>query len=133
MSDVVIIDDEQVEQVLLKRLVAKVGTEISVTGFSYAEDAISYLRSPERKIPSLIFVDINMPRMDGFQFAESFAGLYPELKGGSQVWVMSNSIDPRDRERAEASKSVSGYVEKTCSDEDFMKIIRDAVLPVTPS
>lgn len=128
MSDVLIIDDEQVEQVLLARLVAKVDSKIIVTGFSYAEDAMAYLRSPERRVPRLIFVDINMPRMDGFQFAESFLELYPELQGGSQVWVMSNSIDPRDRERAEASRSVSGYVDKTCSDEGIMKIIRDAML-----
>lgn len=127
MPDVLVIDDEQVEQVLLTRLISKVDSNIGVTGFSYAEEAISYLRSPERKIPGLIFVDINMPRMDGFQFADSFAGLYPELKGGSQVWVMSNSIDPRDRERAESSASVSGYLDKTCSDEEFMDIVRNAL------
>lgn len=126
MSDVLVIDDEMVERVLLTRLVSRVDTSIEVAGFSYAEEAMSYLRSPERKIPRVIFVDINMPRMDGFQFAENFAKLYPELRGNSQVWMMSNSIDPRDRDRAEASDAVSGYIEKADSDEAFMGIVRDA-------
>ncbi|MEM6963108.1 MAG: response regulator [Myxococcota bacterium] len=126
MSDVLVIDDEHIERILLTRLVSKIDSSIEVVVFDYAEEAMSYLRSPERKVPRLIFVDINMPRVDGFQFAEDFAELYPELRGDSQVWMMSNSIDPRDRERAEKSPSVQGYIEKSGSDQAFLDVISGA-------
>ena len=127
MTNLLVIDDDRVEHVLLSRIVRSVDPEIEIRKFTYAEEALVYLRSPDRPIPRAIFVDIDMPRMDGFAFVEAYDGLYPELKGPTQIWMMSNSIDPRDRERAENSASIMGYIEKSSSKEVFAEKIRLAL------
>ncbi len=125
MSDLIIIDDDKTEHILLRRIVKKLRPHLTVQAFSYAEDALTFLRSPNRTVPRLIFIDISMPRMDGFDFAERYHALYNELKGGTQVWMMSNSIDPRDRARAEASPVIHGYLDKSSSQAEFERIITE--------
>lgn len=124
MSDLIIIDDDRLEHILLSKIVQKIDPSIEIRSFIYAEEALAFLRSPNRQNPRLIFVDINMPRMNGFEFAQRYRDLYNELRDGASLWMMSNSIDPRDRERAEANPAITGYLEKAATQSAFADIVR---------
>ncbi|MFK7941895.1 MAG: two-component system response regulator [Paracoccaceae bacterium] len=111
-ASVVIVDDLKEDRYFLRRAIKKVFPDIGLREFAYAEDALAYLRSPDREPLALLLVDINMPRMNGFEFVDAFQQLYPELKGNARLYVMSGSIDPNDQERALRQPSVTGYLEK---------------------
>ena len=123
MKRVLLIEDDEVERYLLHRVISKFDPEIEINDFSYADDALAHLRTADRDDPSLILVDINMPRMDGFQFADAFGALAPEQKGAAKVWMVSNSIDPRDRERALAHPELDGFIDKGASAEAFGEVL----------
>ena len=120
---VVIIDDSHEDRFFLRRALRRIAPDCEVVEFPYADEALSFMRSPGRPLLDLIFVDINMPRMDGFEFVDAYNDLYPELKGDARVVVMSSSINPADRTRADGHPAVDEYLEKPIPADRLAKII----------
>ena len=122
-----VIDDDDADRFFLRRVLKQtVGSD--VIEFSYADDALSFLRSPARQTLDLLFVDINMPRMDGFEFANAFHLLYPELKSDTRLFIVSSSINPDDQHRAAAHPAIEGFLLKpvdTESVEAFVNATRN--------
>lgn len=107
-----VLEDTSSDLFFLRRALSKSGSDVELHEFHYAEDALHFLKSPERPKLDLLLVDVNMPRMTGFEFADAYAALYPELRGNAPVYILSSSLDPQDKERAEAHPSISGFLEK---------------------
>lgn len=120
---VLIIEDSEAERYFLRRTIERCRPRCAVTEFSYAEEALCYLRETETAPPDAIFVDINMPRMDGFAFATEFAGLSTRLRGSAKLWIVSHSIDPLDREQADAHPAVAGFLSKSYTRGDIERLL----------
>jgi len=120
---VLILEDSEAERFFLRRTVEKCRPGCAIAEFSYGADALEYLRKPNRPTMHSIFVDINMPRMDGFAFADAFAALDSERRGTAQVWLVSHSIDPLDREHAQAHPAITGFLSKAWQEEEIDRVL----------
>lgn len=126
MQTVIIIDDSEDDRFFFRRVMKKKKPETDLYEFSYAEDALSFLRSPGRPEADLLVVDINMPRMDGFEFANAYLQLYPELRGSAPIFISSSSLNPEDEKRAKMHPSVSGFIKKPITRESIEEIFSAA-------
>ena len=129
MSDgigVLIVEDSEAERFFLRRTVEKCRPGAWVAEFGYATKALEFICEVERPSLHCIFLDINMPRMDGFAFADAFAALAPDRRGVAQLWMVSHSIDPLDRQQGEAHPAIAGFLSKAYEYADI-----DRVLPVS--
>jgi signal transduction histidine kinase/CheY-like chemotaxis protein len=115
---VLVIDDDPSARDLTRAMLEKEGWAVTE-----AENGIEALASMERKRPSLIFLDLMMPEMDGFAFAAE-VGRRPEWRSIPIVVVTSQDLTSEDRRR------LNGHVEKILrkhgdSRESLLEQVRD--------
>lgn len=126
---VLLIDDEPADNYLHKRVIDRAAVTDELVIFESAGDALEYLDSPgpdgQRPQPDLIFLDINMPAINGWEFLEEIErrGLGKQL--GAVIFMVSTSMNPADFKRAEEMPLVSGYVSKHLSAEALAGILND--------
>lgn len=74
-------------------------------------------------IPQIIFLDLNMPVMDGWEFLNEFSKIKNQIRKKIDLYVVSSSIDSRDIERAKSIDIVSDYLTKPIKLNDFERIL----------
>src|SRR6476659_2686804 len=107
-----IIDDDDVYIFGVKKLIQIKGLCDNLMVFKNGKEALNYLSSifnTPNLLPDVILLDINMPEMNGWQFAEEFTKLNHQPEKKITVYMVSSSIDPKDEERAKSLSVVSNY------------------------
>jgi CheY-like chemotaxis protein len=117
-KSVLLVDDSRATNFMHRELIREADFAERIDVALDGEEALDFLRSgsdSEYFPPSVIFLDINMPKMDGFEFLEACKSL-PEGQRGSLVIVMlTTSLDPGDRTRAMATGMVRDFHHKPLS------------------
>ena len=128
-SAVLLIDDSEIDNFINHKMMEGCNFSERVYIHTSSKSALEFLKNLERTgnvpkelIPELIFLDINMPIMDGFQFIEEFDKLSKELKSRSKVVMLTTSVNPSDIERANKSKYIIKYVNKPLIQDVLLSI-----------
>jgi len=117
-----IVDDEPFDQMMYERILKRSGLVDQVIGFPYAAKALEYLAREDRPKVDVIFLDINMPRMNGFEFLEAASrDLGPRFVKVCVV-MLTTSIAPEDRARAASFEAVRDFLSKPLSHEDVVHV-----------
>jgi response regulator RpfG family c-di-GMP phosphodiesterase len=115
------IDDDGFNNSLCKLIVRRTLGITDVESFTNAEKGLEYIVTSFKingiQQPTILFLDINMPIMNGWEFLEYFDKLDPIIKRNIFVCILSSSVDSRDRKRAEANSNVYKYLVKPFSSE----------------
>ena len=127
LRKILLVDDDKVTNLLHKRQIAKFKLAASVDVATDGRAALDYLTEREmagENQPELVLLDINMPRMDGFEFLAEYAALPEGLHQNQTIVMVSTSTLRRDRARAEADVLVKAYEIKPLTSDDFCRIVR---------
>ena len=114
-----VVEDSEVDLLILRRTFRKADPNREIVAFPDPDAALCYLRLPSRKPFELLLVDINLPRMTGFQFVDTYAALHPDHRRDTRIVIMSHSVDPKDRERAEANPAVHAFFPKPVTADEL--------------
>ena len=77
----------------------------------------------EQMMPDVIFVDLNMPLMDGFQFINQFLKLPESIIRKSKLIILTSSFNPEDREKAHILFKDIVFLNKPLTDHGLASII----------
>ena len=86
----------------------------------HGQEALDYLMDHE---PDLLFLDLNMPKMNGWEFLEAYEKLNLNQKGKVVLVMLTTSMNPDDRKKAETIKSLDGFISKPLTVEAINDLI----------
>ncbi|TDO28615.1 response regulator [Sediminibacterium goheungense] len=121
---IILIDDDYVANFLNREIIALYNHGLSVSVFENPLAALEYLileNTVDDPDQTILFVDINMPLMTGWQFIELLQTDHPLLLKRLKIYLLSSSIDHNDKNRAAAHPHIADM---------FSKPIDEALLPV---
>jgi CheY-like chemotaxis protein len=117
---VLLIDDNDIDNFINERMITTNSFSKLVIVKNSGESALQFLSensdNPE-VLPQIIFLDLNMPVMDGFGFLEQYENLPESIRKTCKVIVLSSSISPEDINRASTNQYVVKYVNKPLNEK----------------
>ena len=112
------IDDDPINNFICTSLVTACDAQAEVTSFLLVREALDRLSKPIPG-PDLIFLDLNMPELDGWDFLDA----YQAQAGSAHVVVLTSSPHEEDRLRARCYACVLDYVTKPLSQEYLKQLL----------
>ena len=109
----IVIDDSKLDCFIAEKIIKNTGRCENVNTFQQAADALTYIKTltPDGK-QTIIFVDIQMPVMNGFEFVETFEKLPQETRSGFSIYMLSSSINENDIAKVKSYTSVRQFLNK---------------------
>lgn len=126
-ENVMIIDDNVIDLYIASRMITKNNFGNNVLTYPKAQDALDYLKENqdnEAALPRVIFVDIYMPIMSGFEFLTSYNELPEKLKNYCDVYVISSTIDDYDIIRASTDVNIISFQVKPITKDFLDQIVK---------
>lgn len=118
MSKVFIIDDDPIHQRIAQIMISKHKLFDQHTSYTDAYLALDYLKENVGKtenLPDVILLDLNMPVIDGWDFLEAFSKFQDEISKSIRIFIVTSSVDEKDKQRSQSFPFVKGFISKPLS------------------
>ena len=120
-------DDDPLNNTICRLTIKKALGAVDVVTFTDPTQGLQYIdteySNPEDTDAStVLFLDINMPVMNGWEFLEKYEHLNQSVKDNIKVYILSSSVDDRDIEKANSNKNIVNYLAKPITKETILTL-----------
>jgi CheY-like chemotaxis protein len=123
LKSVLLIDDDEPTNFFSSLLIEDAGCAEHIQIAESGQTALSLLKDSAIPTPDLIFLDINMPAMDGWEFLERYKQLPKDSQSKIVIIMLTTSLNPDDREKASKIKEISGFETKPLTPELIDRVL----------
>ena len=125
LNTILLVDDDEEDNYFHSIVINKLNIVNQIDVANNGLEALSYLKDGKNSLPDVIFLDLNMPKMNGWEFLEEYKLLSPEQKAKVLIVILTTSANPDDIRRAKEMEEVSGFSTKPLSAEFLDKLIEE--------
>jgi CheY-like chemotaxis protein len=125
---VMLIDDNEIDNLINQKIIESSGICNHIFTHTGGRSAIEFLKNAEKiadsagkkeLMPEIIFLDIDMPLMDGFQFLDEFENLSQNIREHCKIVMLTSSINSKDVRRSKRYANVKEYINKPLTKESL--------------
>jgi CheY-like chemotaxis protein len=125
---VMLIDDNEIDNLVNQKIIESSAICNHIFTHTGGKSAIEFLKNAEKiataannksLMPEVIFLDIDMPLMDGFQFLDEFENLSENIRNHCKIVMLTSSINSRDTKKSKKYNSVKEYLNKPLTKENL--------------
>jgi len=124
LSCILLVDDDYDDNLYHKIIIKKMEITESIDEVNNGLEALEYITAREIP-PELIFLDINMPKMNGWEFLERYKDLDVSQKAKTVIMMLSTSANPDEIQKAKEIEEVSGFQTKPLTPESMTEILQE--------
>lgn len=129
ISCILLVDDDENDNFFHKRTLEKIKIAEKVDIANTGIEALEYLSQSHQTAdlanPNIIFLDVNMPIMNGWEFLSEYEKLPESARANTLVIMLTTSLNPDDRKRAEQNPLVNGFINKPLEEEHIKQIVAE--------
>ncbi|OOG75404.1 hypothetical protein B0E43_09995 [Algoriphagus sp. A40] len=124
--DFILVDDDPINNMLSELTITDVFPDAKIIAFTNPKEGLEFLLTPlvssnGKKL--ILFLDLNMPIMSGWEFLAQFEMAEPGVKDQLQINILSSSVDPMDLEKAKQNAYVNDFIEKPLTEEVLISLV----------
>ncbi len=130
LNCILLVDDEEINNYLHKLMIERLDLDLHVQSTLNGNEALEYLTCTGKYSdgnncpqPGIIFLDVNMPKMNGWEFLREYEKLSEEKRGEIVVVMLTASINPDDQQKALSYNTVADYVNKPLTIDNLREVI----------
>ena len=126
LNCILLVDDNEITNYLHQTIIEDADCANHIAIACNGQEAIDFLSSKKDDKypkPELIFLDINMPIMNGWEFIEEYKNLSEDKRGDIITMMLTTSLNPDDQAKAEEYEEISGFKNKPFSIESLNEIL----------
>jgi CheY-like chemotaxis protein len=132
LTCILVIDDDEPTNFLNRIIIEESYCAEKIVTVQSAQDALEYINCARAKgiadscpMPDLIFLDINMPCMDGWEFMDNYRLLYEDQKPPAILLILTTSFNPEDEVKAKSLDDIAGYINKPLTQGVMKEVLKE--------
>ncbi len=128
LDKIMLVDDSESDNFIHKKKILKADVTHNVIVQYSGEEALEFLCTKvdgKYPKPELVFLDINMPGMNGWEFLEAYDKIDEEMKANVIITMLTTSINEEDEQKAEEIDEIKAYENKPLTQDKLMRILKE--------
>jgi two-component SAPR family response regulator len=120
----IIVDDDHFSNLICAMVIRNTLSETETEVFTNPEEALEFIQKKYIKIigPTILFLDINMPILTGWDFMKRFEMFETAIKDQIFIYIQSSSVDERDVQKASNNKHIKGFILKPLEGKTILSL-----------
>jgi two-component SAPR family response regulator len=123
----IIIDDDLFNNKICSMMITRTLGEVDIKTFSVPEEGLAFIESEYNKDsePTILFLDLNMPTLTGWEFMEHYEKFSDEIKQKISIYIVSSSVDQHDKDKANSTPYIKGFISKPLLSDKILSIVAE--------
>ena len=125
-KSVLLVDDSYIDNLINRKIIENNNFAESITVIDSPYEALGYLQQcllTRSNLPDVIFLDIRMPGMNGFEFLKELNLMEGLLETNLKIYILSSSLDPHDLKMVQGNEMVSKFISKPLTNKALEDIL----------